>query len=192
MRTMHVEAPAMTAAEFLRLPPWPDGPRLELVEGEVVVHAPLSLHQLIVFEIQYRLETWCRERRERGRTWMPLDVQIDDLNVYNPDLMWYRAGRGPEPYERPSPFPDLAVEVRSPSTWRYDTGAKKSAYERRGLRELWLVDTANEVLLVFRRSTADAASFDVALEVGRGQALKSPLLLDFALKVDALFDSVHR
>jgi Uma2 family endonuclease len=188
---MHVEAPSMTSAQFLRLPPWPDGPRLELVEGEVVVHAPLPAHQAICTELQYALESWRREQPGRGRTWSPLDVEIDDLNVYNPDLMWYRAGRGPEPYERPSPFPDLAVEVRSPSTWRYDTSAKKSAYERRGLCELWLVDTVNEVVLVFRRSTAGAASFDVALEVGRGQALKSPLLPDFDLKVDALFDSVH-
>ena len=44
-------------------------------------------------------------------------------------------------------MPDIAVEVRSPSTWRYDIGAKKSGYERRGLPELWLVDTrADEVL----------------------------------------------
>jgi hypothetical protein len=39
-------------------------------------------------------------------------------------------------------LPDLAVEVRSPSTWRYDVGKKKATYERGGLPELWPVDTA--------------------------------------------------
>jgi Uma2 family endonuclease len=83
--------------------------------------------------------------------------------------------------------PDLAVEVRSPSTWRYDIGAKKSAYERAGLPELWLVDVAADVVLVFRRSSPRAASFDVALELGRDDALGSPLLPGFALALGALF-----
>ena len=40
-------------------------------------------------------------------------------------------------------------------------GTKKSVYEREGLPELWLVDTDAGVLLVFRRSTPKAPSFDV-------------------------------
>jgi len=28
---------------------------------------------------------------------------------------------------RPQPLPDLASEVRSPTAWRYDIGAKKAA-----------------------------------------------------------------
>jgi hypothetical protein len=33
----------------------------------------------------------------------------------------------------PSPLPQLAAEVRSPSTWRYDIGAMNAGYERDGL-----------------------------------------------------------
>ena len=53
----------------------------------------------------------------------------------------------------PYPAPDLAVEVRSPSTWRFDIGRKKENYERYGVGELWLVDTAADVVFAFRRST---------------------------------------
>jgi Uma2 family endonuclease len=82
--------------------------------------------------------------------------------VYAPDVLWYRAERAPEIDDKaPYTIPDLAVEVRSPSTWRYDIGTKKSVYEREGLPELWLVDTDAGVLLVFRRSTPKAPSFDV-------------------------------
>ncbi len=183
---------AMTAAEFLRLPPWPDGPRLELVEGEVVVDLPLPLHQFLCMELLYRLEVWRRGASGRGSVWLPLDVQIDEVNVYNPDIMWYPSGRTPDPDEKTSSLPHLAIEVRSPSTWRHDTGAKKAAYERRGLRELWLVDTANESALVFRRSRTEAESFDVSLELGRECALESPLLPGFRLAVDALFDAYPR
>ncbi|MDQ3719269.1 MAG: Uma2 family endonuclease [Actinomycetota bacterium] len=82
----------------------------------------------------------------------------------------------------------MVAEVRSPSTWRYDVGAKKSSYERSGLPELWLVDTAADEVLVFRRSTPGATRFDVALELGRGEALESPLLPGFRLALDELFD----
>jgi len=86
-----------------------------------------------------------------------------------------------------SPIPDLAVEVRSPSTWRYDIGAKKAGYERRGLRELWLVDTAADAVLIFRRSEPGAPGFDTALELDRDQELTSPLLPGFALALAELF-----
>lgn len=90
---------------------------------------------------------------------------------------------------RPQPLPDLAIEVRSPSTWRYDIGAKKAAYERHGLTELWLVDVDAAVVLVFRRSQPGGMAFDVSLEVGRGEGLSSPQLSGFSLAVNELFAS---
>ena len=119
---------------------------------------------------------------------MPLDVKLDDRNVFGPDLLWYAEGRAPGRHApRPSPLPDLAVEVRSPSTWRYDIGAKKSAYERAGLAELWLVDTAASEVLVFRRSSPRAPSFDVSLELAVGDELTSPQLPGFTLALSSLF-----
>jgi len=108
--------------------------------------------------------------------------------VYAPDLLWY--GNGPiDECGRPYPIPDLAVEVRSPSTWRYDLGTKKANCERYGLRELWLVDTNGACVLVYRRSRPDAHTFDVELELSREHALTSPLLPGFALALEELFGS---
>lgn len=102
--------------------------------------------------------------------------------------MWYAEGRVPGRHDqRPYPLPDVVVEVRSPSTWRYDIGAKKAAYERGGLPELWLVDTAADVVLVFRRSSPKAATFDIALELTIEDELTSPLLPGFALPLRDLF-----
>ena len=96
-------------------------------------------------------------------------------------------GREPGRTEiRPQPLPDIAAEVRSPSTWRYDIGPKMARYEPYGLPELWLVDTAADEIIVFRRSTP-RAGFDVSLELARGDTLTSPLLPDFALALDELF-----
>jgi Uma2 family endonuclease len=84
-------------------------------------------------------------------------------------------------------LPDLAVEVRSPSTWRYDVGKKKATYERGGLPELWLVDTAAWTVLVFRRSSKGAPRFDVELELSYSEQLTSPQLPGFSLPVERLF-----
>jgi len=86
-------------------------------------------------------------------------------------------------------MPDLAAEVRSPSTWRFDVGVKKAGYERHGLQELWLVDTVVRTVLVYRRSSAGCAAFDVALELAEDERLTCPLVPEFALAVADIFRS---
>ena len=177
----------MTAEEYLALPE-DDVRWTELVGGELVVDVPILRHQLICSELLYELMAWGRAAPDRGLASIELVVRIGERDVYQPDLVWYCASRAPARDDRPPyALPDLAIEVRSPSTWRYDIGAKKSGYERRGLPELWLVDTAADEVLVFRRSKADAPQFDVALELTRDDALTSPLLPGFTVALDALF-----
>jgi len=179
-------AQRMTAQEYLATPN--ETLRSELVDGELIVHGPSLLHQLILRDLARELDAWARAAPGRGEISWPLDVLIDERNVLSPDLLWYAEGRLPaRRAERPYPLPDLAVEVRSRSTWRYDIGAKMSAYERNGLAELWLVDSSADELLVFRRSAPRSPSFDVALELGRDDALHSPLLPGFGLALGALF-----
>jgi Uma2 family endonuclease len=178
----------MSADEYLDLPYSPERRWVQLIEGELVVDNPLLLHQAVKGELEYALRSWVRRGERRGLVALPLDVRLDDRNVFGPDLLWYAEDRAPDLYAgRPYPVPDLAAEVRSPSTWRYDIGPKKTAYERAGLRELWLVDTAASEVLSFRRSTAEVRDFDVALELGHTDALTSPLLQGFALPLHELF-----
>ncbi len=178
----------MTAQEYLARAD--ETVRTNLVEGEVVVNEPTPTHQIVLFELLRALDRWVTAESSRGDVSLPLDVLIDERNVYAPDAMWYPPGRAPVRGDQPpSPMPALAVEVRSPSTWRYDIGAKKAAYERNGLHELWLVDTRANELFVFRRSAPQAPTFDIALELGPNDTLTSPLLPGFALVVgDVLRD----
>lgn len=84
-------------------------------------------------------------------------------------------------------MPDIAAEIRSPSTWRYDVGPKMRRYEQYGLPELWLVDTAADEILVYRRSSSSAACFDVYLQLARPDDLTSPLMPGFTLALAELF-----
>ncbi|MGI8945409.1 MAG: Uma2 family endonuclease [Thermoleophilaceae bacterium] len=181
-------APTMTAEEFMELPLPEHGRPWSLVEGEVVMNHPTPLHGRVQTRLIVALADWIRAGSNRGEVFVPLDVRIDDRNVYAPDVLWYAHGRAPGTDAKPIVrMPDLAVEVRSPSTWRYDIGVKKAGYEREGLRELWLVDTAADELLLFRRSAADAAAFDIALQLAGNDTLTSPRLPRFALVLDELF-----
>ncbi|HVF80039.1 MAG TPA: Uma2 family endonuclease [Solirubrobacteraceae bacterium] len=182
-------AEPMTAEAYLARPYDPVERGWELIGGELVdMNDPRLRHELACAEISYALEVWRRARSGRGLAIRSIDVLIGPRDVYGPDILWYREDRAlPRDTERVHPVPDLAVEVRSPSTWRYDIGAKKSGYERAGLPELWLIDTAADVVLVFRRSTPNGPHFDVALELTRHDKLTSPLLPGFALRLSAVF-----
>jgi Uma2 family endonuclease len=178
----------LTADEYLALPYSEERRWAQLVEGELVVDHPLLLHQAVKAELEYALRTWMKSEKGRGLVALPLDVKLDEHNVFGPDLLWYPEDAAPAIHDvRPYPVPHLAVEVRSPSTWRYDIGPKKAAYERAGLRELWLVDTAASEVLIFRRSEAGAPAFDVALELERTDTLTSPQLDGFDLLLASLF-----
>ncbi len=178
----------MTADEFLALEPLRSARRRQLVEGEVVVHEPTWMHNDSQVTILVALGIWIRAAPGRGAANLPIDVKLDERNVYAPDVVWYREGRAPTRAD-PPPYapPDIVAEVRSPSTWRFDIGAKKRNYERHGVAELWLVDTAADVVLVFRRSAPKAATFDVSEELDAQATLTSPLLPGFALPVAEIF-----
>ena len=178
-------AQRMTVAEYFEQD---DPRRTDLIDGEVVVTEPRALHQRVLLDLLMSLEFWRRASPGRGEATLPIDVLLDDHNCFAPDVLWYREGRGPGRTEvRPQPLPDIAAEIRSPSTWRYDIGPKKARYEQYGLPELWLVDTAADEVIVYRRSMPQAPTFDVCLEFARGDDLTSPLLPGFALPLDELF-----
>lgn len=142
----------MTADEFLG---WDDGTdtRHELVDGVVVAMAPTTdAHGTIAGnawgEIDARLENRppCRAVTEAG-------ILLDDSNHYKADI----AATCAEPRgERYVEEPFLVVEVLSESTADHDLGGKTQRYlELPHVREIWLVDSRERWVQVWRRS-ADA------------------------------------
>ena len=183
---MAMTSTRLTADEYFALPPTEY--RTQLVDGEVVVTEASVRHQRVTGEIFLLLTLWLREHPGNGEAGIPVDVHLDDHNVFAPDVWWVPDDARPDrDAKRIVGPPALAVEVRSPSTWRYDLGTKRSTYERLGLAELWLVDTGSESVLVYRRSAPTATTFDVALELEAGEVLTTPLLPGFALALGELF-----
>ena len=184
---MAMTSTRLTAEEYYALPP--TDRRTQLIDGEVVVDQPNLRHQRIAGELHGLLWSWLREHPGRGETTLPVDVQLGERNVFAPDVVFVvEAERPDRDAKRIVGPPSLAIEVRSPSTWRYDVGVKKATYEAHGLAELWLVDTHADTVLVYRRSAPSAPTFDIALELPAGDQLTTPLVPDLVIDLADLFD----
>ena len=120
---------------------------------------------------------WTRSPKGHGTATLPLNVRMDSGNVLAPDVLWFD-DRVPWDLPAAHRVPDLVVEVRSPSTWRYDIDRKKELYRQHGVKELWLVDPFSRSVIVYRG--------DDAQELGADDTLTSPLLPGFEASVGAL------
>ena len=82
----------------------------------------------------------------------PLDVVLDQHNVFEPDVFFIRTERLDIVTEKNvSGPPDLVVEVLSDSTRDTDLGPKLRVYGRFGVPEYWVVDSEANTVQVFRR-----------------------------------------
>jgi Uma2 family endonuclease len=169
---------------------WPT--RVQLVDGAVVADVPADAHQSVAGNIFAKLVTFTGGAPGRGVAGLARPVMVDPTNVYAPDVWWAREGRPDAAAGRLDVVPDLAVEVRSPATWRHDSGAKRRHYGEAGTAELWLVDPQARRILVHRRTSPDvtgfnATGFDVTRTVTVGDLLLSPLLDGFFLDLEQTF-----
>ncbi|MBL8245524.1 MAG: Uma2 family endonuclease [Rhodanobacteraceae bacterium] len=137
---------------------WPENERWQLLDGVAHAMAPPTWgHQSVVFELGRQLGnallgSHCQVRAGPVGVRLPRAQEADEdiRTVFEPDLLVVcdpakidRAGvRG---------APDVVIEVLSPSTASFDLIGKRLAYERAGVRELWLFDLANGVVSIYRQ-----------------------------------------
>jgi Uma2 family endonuclease len=118
-----------------------DGKRYEILDGELIVTpGPNPIHQAVQSELGLALGRYLDAHR-LGRIWFgPADIIFDPHTLFEPDLM---VGLGEAAVRLRSwkdlPDPALAVEILSPSSARYDRGAKRRRYLTR-VADLWIVD----------------------------------------------------
>lgn len=143
----------LTQAEFAEAgfdEPW----RYERVKGRLIVMSPSGHeHQRPNSRFQAHLDAYWLKHPEiveqvTAEAWMQIDDETDriaDVGVY---LVGSRRGK------LPLRTPDIAVEIVSEDTVSYerDYSAKRSEYERAGVREYVVVDRFERRVTVFRRN----------------------------------------
>jgi len=174
----------LTVADYLNTPDGP--PWFQLVEGRLLSEpSPTADHQTIVRELILAIGTHL-QRFPLGTLFCgPLDVYLDDTNVFQPDLMVIMNGRREIITKQGiRGAPDFVIEVLSASNHRLDRGSKRRRYAAAGVRELWLVDPVAqsvETVLFAHRSELPAQIWH------RDDSLASALFPGLSIPVNQLF-----
>src|SRR6056297_2532930 len=88
----HTDRDLLTAADFLE---WLEpGRHADLVDGEVVMHSPVSTRHADLLNFLDRLLGAYVDRHDLGRLYREVvSVRLSGRNVFLPDLAFYRASR---------------------------------------------------------------------------------------------------
>src|SRR5207247_936896 len=113
----------------------------ELIDGEVfVAPSPDAEHQRLSVRLSYYLYGYLREQPIGEVFTAPFDVELDEDNVFQPDLLVVLSEHGQRVGRHVRGAPDLVVEILSPSTAVRDRNVKLTTYAARGVAELWLAE----------------------------------------------------
>jgi Uma2 family endonuclease len=112
------DAPPLTVEDYRSLPE--TGPRYQLIEGDLyMAPAPNRFHQEISRNLQMKLFLHLRETGAGKIFNAPLDVYLDETNVFQPDLIVVLNDRmGILTEEGAEGAPNLVIEILSPKTRR--------------------------------------------------------------------------
>lgn len=133
-------AERITAEEFFR--DAPEERKAELIDGVMVMPSPaLVTHERLQRFLLTLLTLFVEEHNLGEVLGSRTAVALDRLNAPEPDILFVARARANMIREK-GVFgaPDLVIEILSAGTARNDRGPKFAAYERAGVRELWLID----------------------------------------------------
>ena len=171
---------AYTRAQYELLP---EGFPAQLVEGNLVREpAPTFGHQRIGFAIGEKLKRLVGGRRMAVS---PVDIPIDEFNVYQPDVVVFRTDVADKQRGLDVDVPLLVVEVLSPSTAARDRDVKRTRLLDAGVEEVWLIDPINRAIEVY-----DCERYrDIPRRVTASTSISSRALDGFALTPHDLFEA---
>lgn len=143
----------LSADEFLEIDD--ESNNYELIDGVVILSpSPIPEHQVVTVEILGQIWLYLRDQSV-GQGYTGTDIHLGrsstggDL-VLKPEIVFHRAERAAETKGRLRGGPDLAVEVISRGSRRFDSITKKQEYERFGVCEYWLIDPDRDQMTFYR------------------------------------------
>jgi Uma2 family endonuclease len=133
-------AERMTSEEFFRYAP--EDQKAELIDGVMIMHSPpLVIHEKLQGFLYTLLRTYVEESDLGEVLGSRTPVELEVEQTYEPDILFVARERaGIVESKGVLGAPDLVIEILSAGTVHYDRGSKFRAYERTGVRELWLID----------------------------------------------------
>jgi Uma2 family endonuclease len=177
--------PPLTVENYKLLPE--TGPRYQLIQGDLyMAPAPNRFHQEISRNLQFELHSYLK-RNPIGKLFdAPFDVYLDEINVFQPDLLVVLNERlGILTEEGAEGAPDLVIEILSPKTRCLDLANKKQEYARAGVKELWIIDPEPRSITIHEFASDGV---DTARQLVEEGTLSTGLLPGFELALETVFE----
>lgn len=159
---------------------------VEFTDGFLgLLPSPTDYHQAIVLFLLYAFDGWLKSLGGKVRI-APLRLRIGKGKFREPDLLLLLSASDRRRRDRFWTGADLVVEVVSPDKPERDLVLKRQDYAAAGVAEYWIVNPANETILVLvlnKKRYRRLGSF------ARGSVARSSLLQGFQLGVNQVFDA---
>lgn len=163
---------------------FPPESRLELINNQIIIMpSPTFKHQNLVKKLSRLVDDFVGEGN--GTTIIsPFDVKFDENNTVQPDVIYV----SPEQEEIIKEkciegAPDLLIEVLS-SNKKDDLVDKKKLYEKKGVKEYWIVAPKKQEIKV---NVLEGKKYEVFSEAKKQGSVKSKLLRGFEVFLEKLF-----
>ncbi len=112
----------------------------ELIHGRIVEKVTSEIHSVIVGNVILFLRLYMRQTKH-GRVGPEMSHKLpsDALNIRQPDVSYFADHTRPAQEGNVPVYPDLAVEIKSPSNSYGELREKAQFYLAQGTRMVWLV-----------------------------------------------------
>jgi len=176
-----------TARDFEKMPIGP--PYYELINNRLVMEpSPEIPHQYSSMSLASRMFTFVEDNGLGIVLEAPMDVELDEDNVFQPDILFISNARLGIIKEGRKIIgaPDLVVEILSTNK-KYDQEEKKYLYELHDVREFWLVDVKKKQVELYENVRKE---FVLRQKAYLGDSVHSLILPGFSIDAAYLFREI--
>ncbi|MGB3973650.1 MAG: type II toxin-antitoxin system Phd/YefM family antitoxin [Peptococcia bacterium] len=166
--------------------------RMEYINGEIVLlSSPSTHHQQISGDLYVNLRTYFMDKKCQV-FYAPFDVHFfkkgfDTPDVMQPDLLVACDLEGSVNEKgRYMGTPTLCIEILSKSTRSKDMVDKLNTYMLSGIREFWIVDPKNKLVILYGFKDCDIDEF---ITYKSGEILNSYFFEGLKISLDEIFSS---
>jgi len=162
-----------------------DNNRYEIYNGQLILmSAPSSKHQAVLGDLLVQFSKFFKDKKCMPFV-APLDVRLDGKgkkseNVVQPDLMVVCDKNKIQ--DKIEGAPDFVLEILSKSNRYHDLIYKMNLYQKFGVKEYWIVDIENGIILVNKLSKGNLYNFPKTYKIK--EKIKSSIFkgLEISLK----------
>lgn len=163
-----------------------EGKKMEFINGEIIFQSPAKLRHTNAVGLLLILLKSFVSRNNLGFVGSEKMLISLTRNDYEPDICFFNKSKSQsfKSDQMQFPAPDIAVEVLSPSTEKYDRETKFEDYAAHGIGEYWMIDAEHEFI---EQYFLQNEKYELLLKAKDG-TIESVVLPDFKIKIRAVFD----